>query len=89
MGGPRGEVLAEGESSDRPVSRQDLKVGDLLFWSHGSSGSIYHVALYAGDGNVVQAPRTGRDIELAPPWPPPCPRVTTTAPPGPDRDGLA
>ncbi|MFF3208386.1 NlpC/P60 family protein [Streptomyces sp. NPDC002962] len=63
---PRTAAAQYGATSDRPVSRQDLKVGDLLFWSHGSSGSIYHVALYAGDGNVVQAPRTGRDIELAP-----------------------
>lgn len=63
---PRTAAAQYGATSDRPVSRSDLKPGDLLFWSHGGSGSIYHVAIYAGDGNVVQAPRTGRDVELAP-----------------------
>jgi hypothetical protein len=61
---PRTAAAQYGATSDRPVSRTDLKPGDLLFWAHGSS--IYHVAIYAGDGNVVQAPRTGRNVELAP-----------------------
>ncbi|MGW6876045.1 C40 family peptidase [Streptomyces xanthophaeus] len=55
-----------GATSDRPVSRQDLQPGDLLFWSHGGSGSIYHIAIYAGDGKVLHAPRTGRVVELQP-----------------------
>ncbi|MFF3578599.1 C40 family peptidase [Streptomyces mirabilis] len=63
---PRTAAAQYGATSDHAVSRQDLKVGDLLFWSHGGSGSIYHVAMYAGDGNVVQAPRTGRNVEVAP-----------------------
>ena len=25
--------------------------------------SIYHVALYVGDGQMIHAPRTGRDVE--------------------------
>ncbi|MGW3200031.1 C40 family peptidase [Streptomyces sp. NPDC001118] len=63
---PRTAAAQYGATSDHPVSRQDLKVGDLLFWSHGGSGGIYHVAMYAGNGNVLQAPRTGRDVEIAP-----------------------
>ncbi|MFD0253672.1 NlpC/P60 family protein [Streptomyces sp. NPDC127113] len=63
---PRTASAQYGATSDRPVSRSDLKEGDLLFWSRGGSGSIYHVAIYAGDGNVVQAPRTGKNVELAP-----------------------
>ncbi|MCX4411575.1 NlpC/P60 family protein [Streptomyces sp. NBC_01764] len=63
---PRTAAAQYGATSDRPVSRSDLKPGDLLFWSHGGSGSIYHVAMYAGDGNVLQAPRTGRTVEVAP-----------------------
>jgi cell wall-associated NlpC family hydrolase len=47
-----------------PISAGDLRPGDLVFWgSSGSSSSIYHVALYAGDGMIVHAPRTGRDVE--------------------------
>ena len=47
-----------------PVSMSSLRRGDLLFWSDGSPGSIYHVALYLGDGMMVHAPRTGRDVEV-------------------------
>nr|BAW81986.1 tranglycosylase [Streptomyces lavendulae] len=53
-----------GATAHHPVSRNDLQPGDLLFWSKGGSGDIYHVAIYAGDGNVLHAPRTGRNVEL-------------------------
>ena len=62
---PRTAAAQYGATSDHAVSRQDLKVGDLLFWSHGGSAGIYHVAIYAGDGNVISAPRTGRNVEVA------------------------
>ncbi|WP_327286652.1 C40 family peptidase [Streptomyces sp. NBC_01205] len=61
---PRTASEQYGATSDRGVSRDALQPGDLLFWSHGGSGSIYHVAMYAGDGNVLHAPRTGRVVEL-------------------------
>ncbi|MEW1551962.1 bifunctional lytic transglycosylase/C40 family peptidase [Streptomyces tsukubensis] len=63
---PRTAAPQYGATSHRPVSRSDLRVGDLLFWSKSGSGAIYHVALYAGDGNVVHAPRTGKNVELVP-----------------------
>ena len=47
-----------------PISRGSLKPGDLVFWGSSSSpSSIYHVALYVGNGMIIQAPRTGRDVE--------------------------
>jgi peptidoglycan DL-endopeptidase CwlO len=47
-----------------PISQSALKPGDLVFWGSSSSpSSIYHVALYAGNGMIIQAPRTGRDVE--------------------------
>ncbi|WP_330335802.1 NlpC/P60 family protein (plasmid) [Streptomyces sp. NBC_00536] len=63
---PRVASEQYGATSGRAVSRSELKPGDLLFWSKGGSGSIYHVAMYAGDGNVLHAPRTGRNVELQP-----------------------
>ncbi|MFI0901905.1 NlpC/P60 family protein [Streptomyces sp. NPDC020983] len=60
---PRTAAEQYGSTSDHPVSRTDLQPGDLLFWAHGSS--IYHVALYAGDGNILEAPRTGENVKLA------------------------
>lgn len=62
---PRTAAAQYGATSDRAVSRSNLKPGDLLFWEN-RSGYIYHVALFAGDGKVLHAPRTGRNVELVP-----------------------
>ena len=54
--------VAQYEAST-PVAPSDLQPGDLVFWGSSSSpSSIYHVALYAGDGMVLNAPRTGRTV---------------------------
>jgi peptidoglycan DL-endopeptidase CwlO len=46
-----------------PISAAELRPGDLVFWgSSSSSSSIYHVALYVGDGRIIHAPRTGRPV---------------------------
>ncbi|MFD4412501.1 NlpC/P60 family protein [Streptomyces sp. NPDC058475] len=60
---PRTAAAQYSATSDRPVARADLHPGDLLFWSH-RGGAIYHVAIYAGDGKIVQAPRTGKNVEV-------------------------
>ncbi len=46
-----------------PISSSSLQAGDLVFWGSSSSpSSIYHVALYAGNGQIIHAPRTGRPV---------------------------
>jgi cell wall-associated NlpC family hydrolase len=46
-----------------PISSGSLQPGDLVFWGSSSSpSSIYHVALYAGNGQIIHAPRTGRPV---------------------------
>lgn len=46
-----------------PISRSQLQPGDLVFWGSSSkSTSIYHVALYIGNGTIIHAPRTGRPV---------------------------
>ncbi len=48
-----------------PVSQ--LRAGDLVFWSNASrtTSGIHHVALYIGDGRVVEADRvSGPDIRV-------------------------
>jgi cell wall-associated NlpC family hydrolase len=49
------------------VSLGDLEPGDLLFWGNGTGG-IYHVAMYVGGGDVIQAPQTGQDVQIDPIW---------------------
>ena len=42
------------------IKKADLRPGDLVFYSaSGPSGSVSHVALYAGDGKIVQAHKPG------------------------------
>jgi len=48
------------------VSVSKIKRGDLLFWSNGSAGSIYHVAMYLGGGQMIHSPRPGRTVEIVP-----------------------
>ena len=46
-----------------PIPAGELQPGDLVFWgSSDDPGSIYHVALYVGDGKIIHAPRTGRPV---------------------------
>jgi len=46
-----------------PISPSSLRAGDLVFWGSSSSpSSIYHVALYIGNGQIIHAPRTGRPV---------------------------
>jgi cell wall-associated NlpC family hydrolase len=36
-----------------------------VFWGSSSApSSIFHVALYLGDGMIVHAPRTGRPVSI-------------------------
>ncbi|MFF3974827.1 NlpC/P60 family protein [Streptomyces rubiginosohelvolus] len=61
---PRTAAAQYNATSDRPVTRGQLKPGDLVFWSNHTG--IYHVGFYAGDGRVLHAPRTGRVVTVEP-----------------------
>ncbi len=44
-----------------------LLPGDLVFWSsNGKVSGIHHVAIYVGDGNVIQAPESGDIVRITP-----------------------
>lgn len=45
----------------RSVSKSELQPGDLVFYYSG----ITHVGLYAGNGQIVHAPRPGKSVEYA------------------------
>ncbi|MHB8439704.1 MAG: C40 family peptidase [Acidimicrobiales bacterium] len=58
---------AEGQREAVPsVSWGSIEPGDLIFW--GSGGSATHVAIYVGNGDVVNAPGQGQDIKIQPIW---------------------
>jgi peptidoglycan DL-endopeptidase RipA len=43
-----------------------LMPGDLVFWSDGGQPAIHHVAIYVGNGNVIQAPQSGDIVRVTP-----------------------
>ena len=54
---------------DRTVAADDLQPGDLVFWGETADHtSIYHVALYIGGGQVVQAPQSGDVVRVSDMW---------------------
>ncbi|WP_431889326.1 C40 family peptidase [Nocardiopsis alba] len=50
------------------VEWDDLQRGDLIFWRSDPTAPDYisHVAIYLGDGQMLEAPRTGLDVRVTP-----------------------
>jgi cell wall-associated NlpC family hydrolase len=48
----------------RAVARTNLMPGDLVFFSRG--GSAYHVAVYVGQGLIIDSPSPGYPVEQVP-----------------------
>jgi cell wall-associated NlpC family hydrolase len=48
------------------VSRADLQRGDLVFWATdtGNASTIHHVAIYLGNGQILEAPQSGSVIRV-------------------------
>ncbi|MFD4657502.1 NlpC/P60 family protein [Kitasatospora sp. NPDC058444] len=55
--------ISQDQWNDGPhVDRANLQPGDLVFFYD----DIHHVGLYIGDGKMIHAPRTGKNIEVLP-----------------------
>jgi cell wall-associated NlpC family hydrolase len=50
-----------------PVPASAVQPGDLVFWNDGTT-SVQHVAIYVGQGLVLEAPSTGSVVSYAPLW---------------------
>ena len=48
------------------VSFANVQVGDLLFW--GSRGNYYHVAIYVGNGQILEAPNPSARVRVHSIW---------------------
>lgn len=51
----------------KKVSSGDVQVGDLVFF-FSSGGNIYHVGIYAGNGEVIHSPKPGRPVKIEKIW---------------------
>lgn len=49
----------------KPVARNALKAGDLVFFATGGTRHISHVGIYSGQGQFIHAPRRGKTIRSA------------------------
>ncbi|MCM2677102.1 C40 family peptidase [Alkalicoccobacillus plakortidis] len=46
------------------VQPEDLQPGDLLYFAYEEgAGRVHHVAMYAGNGSMIHAPKTGKSVE--------------------------
>ena len=49
----------------RPVPRDALEKGDLVFFATGKRNRVSHVGIYSGRGTFIHAPGTGKTIRTA------------------------
>ncbi|MFJ2188450.1 transglycosylase family protein [Kitasatospora sp. NPDC087861] len=66
-------VAADQAAASTHVSLDSLQAGDLLFWSNnGKDSGVYHVAIYIGGGQYVEAanPSSGVRLQTVANWAP-------------------
>jgi cell wall-associated NlpC family hydrolase len=51
-------------TAGRQVPLSQMRRGDMLFW--GGGGGIHHVALYLGNGQMLEAPESGSMVKISP-----------------------
>ncbi|NKQ52593.1 hydrolase [Amycolatopsis sp. K13G38] len=51
-------------TAGRQVPLSQMRRGDMLFWGDASEG-IHHVALYLGNGMMIEAPESGLTVRVA------------------------
>jgi cell wall-associated NlpC family hydrolase len=63
-------AAAQYAGAGTPVPLDQAKQGDLLFFASDVTkpSTVYHVSMYVGDGNMIEAPHTGADVRIIPLW---------------------
>jgi cell wall-associated NlpC family hydrolase len=61
---PRTSQAQYNATKNNPVPVDQLQPGDLLFW--GGASSVHHVAIYSGNGQMIEAPQSGHTIHETP-----------------------
>ncbi|MFJ9903582.1 C40 family peptidase [Streptomyces sp. NPDC101152] len=59
-------TAAQQYNTTRHISASNRRAGDLVFFHSGSN--VYHVGIYAGQGKIWHAPRTGDVVRLQKIW---------------------
>jgi cell wall-associated NlpC family hydrolase len=56
-------TAAEQYHATTPVSADQIRPGDLLFYANAKDG-IHHVALYLGNNQMIDAPDFGQRVKI-------------------------
>lgn len=51
-------------SVGRPIPREELRLGDLVFFATRPGRTVSHVGLYIGEERFIHAPRTGQNVQV-------------------------
>ena len=54
------------KSQGRLVPLAQMKAGDLLWYTSSGGSSMYHVAMYIGGGQMIEAPYPGKNVRIVP-----------------------
>ncbi len=57
-------VAADQFHTGTPIARNALRPGDAVFFAD-SSGYVHHMGLYVGNGQFINAPRTGENVKIS------------------------
>ena len=52
-------------SQGTPISKSELKPGDLVFFKNTYKSGISHVGIYVGDGQFIHSPHSGKTVSYA------------------------
>lgn len=63
VGIPLGHLVHLQDDAGRPISESDAQPGDLVVFDDEE-----HIAIYLGDGVLIQAPEEGRPVEITTVW---------------------
>ena len=61
-------VSSDQWAATTPVPVTDMQPGDLIVYAYDphDAGTIHHIAMYIGDGQMIHAPRTGDVVRVVP-----------------------
>jgi gamma-D-glutamyl-L-lysine dipeptidyl-peptidase len=51
-------------SAGRAITKEELRLGDLVFFATHKKGVVSHVGLYIGENRFIHAPRTGENVQI-------------------------
>jgi cell wall-associated NlpC family hydrolase len=59
-------VSADQGRMGKRISLDKLKPGELVFWDNSArNNGADHVAIYLGNGKIIEAPRPGRSVQIS------------------------